>query len=383
MKLTIDNFAQIERAELDFGELGDLTMIVGPQATGKSLALQWLKLLLDSQIIKNDFEKFNFEWATFNEFADLYFGEGLSKGLADNTHLKIDQKTFTLDTLLHKKKRAKDAPEVSESVFYIPAHRGLLLAEGWPKLFQQHQLDTPYVARKASEQLNSSLLLSRKQNPDVVFPRPSKLQDSLKNNIDRAVFHGAKLAQDSGQNKRRLVLKINDNINIPFMAWTAGQREFVPMMLALYDLMPSGAQSKMTGIDTVILEEPELGLHPQALMSVALVILHLLSRKYRVIVSTHSTLMLEFAWMLSRLSSNKEKGAKEIRKLFATTEKIAEASMQTKVNVHYLDYKKSVNNKVISTDISALDLFGDDPDVAGWGGLSSYSAKFADIVSRS
>jgi AAA domain, putative AbiEii toxin, Type IV TA system len=383
MKLTIEHFAQIEHAELNFGEPGDLTVLVGPQATGKSLALQWLKLLQDPQTVKQDFEKFNFDWDHFPAFADLYFGEGMSNGLSNQTTLKIDDTTVDLNKLFYKKKRPVDAPAILEKVFYIPAHRGLLLAEGWPKLFQQHQLDTPYVARKASELLNATLLFSRKNNSKVVFPKPSKLQDSLRSNIDRAVFHGATLEQDSEQSKRRLVLKVNDQTNIPFMAWTAGQREFVPMMLALYDLMPAGGQSKMAGIETVILEEPELGLHPQALMSVGLAILHLLSRKYRVIVSTHSALMLEFTWMLSRLSRNKVNGVKEVKKLFSTTEKIAAAAMSAKVNVHYLDYNKFINNKVTSRDISSLDLFGDDPDVAGWGGLSSYSVQFSNIVARS
>ena len=43
--LRIENVGQIKKAEIDFG---DLTVFVGPQATGKSIALQLLKLLLDT-----------------------------------------------------------------------------------------------------------------------------------------------------------------------------------------------------------------------------------------------------------------------------------------------------------------------------------------------
>ena len=42
--LVIQNFAQIAEARIG---LSDLSVLVGPQATGKSLALQWLKLAVD------------------------------------------------------------------------------------------------------------------------------------------------------------------------------------------------------------------------------------------------------------------------------------------------------------------------------------------------
>jgi hypothetical protein len=38
--LQVRNFAQIKDARIEFG---DLTILVGPQATGKSLVLQWFK----------------------------------------------------------------------------------------------------------------------------------------------------------------------------------------------------------------------------------------------------------------------------------------------------------------------------------------------------
>lgn len=44
MELSINNFGPIKEAKIDFG---DLTFIIGPQASGKSLALELLKLILD------------------------------------------------------------------------------------------------------------------------------------------------------------------------------------------------------------------------------------------------------------------------------------------------------------------------------------------------
>lgn len=47
-RLHLANVGQIREATLEFG---DLTVFVGPQATGKSIALQMLKLLVDSGTI--------------------------------------------------------------------------------------------------------------------------------------------------------------------------------------------------------------------------------------------------------------------------------------------------------------------------------------------
>jgi DNA repair ATPase RecN len=43
--LRIESLGQIKEAALTFG---DLTVLVGPQATGKSIALQLLKLMVDA-----------------------------------------------------------------------------------------------------------------------------------------------------------------------------------------------------------------------------------------------------------------------------------------------------------------------------------------------
>jgi predicted ATPase len=48
-RLALRNLGPIEAADLEFG---DLTVLVGPQATGKSIALQFLKLLLDGASIR-------------------------------------------------------------------------------------------------------------------------------------------------------------------------------------------------------------------------------------------------------------------------------------------------------------------------------------------
>ena len=47
--INIESFGQIKKAEIEFG---DLTFFVGPQASGKSIVLQLLKLIIDKKHIR-------------------------------------------------------------------------------------------------------------------------------------------------------------------------------------------------------------------------------------------------------------------------------------------------------------------------------------------
>jgi predicted ATPase len=51
MNLKLFNIGQINEADLRFG---DLTVFVGPQASGKSIALQFLKLVVDMGYVQEE-----------------------------------------------------------------------------------------------------------------------------------------------------------------------------------------------------------------------------------------------------------------------------------------------------------------------------------------
>lgn len=57
MELTIRNFGPIKDAQIDFG---DLTFLIGPQASGKSLSLELLKLIIDRQHIISTLRNYNY-----------------------------------------------------------------------------------------------------------------------------------------------------------------------------------------------------------------------------------------------------------------------------------------------------------------------------------
>lgn len=73
--MSLHNVGPISRAELTFG---DLTVLVGPQATGKSIALQFLKLLLDKGQVHQQLVHYGIDWSGDEaHFLDVYFGEGM------------------------------------------------------------------------------------------------------------------------------------------------------------------------------------------------------------------------------------------------------------------------------------------------------------------
>ena len=122
----------------------------------------------------------------------------------------------------------------------------------------------------------------------AIFPQTGRMNKTLRDAIAKSIFGDAEIRLDRSGLRKRIVLDIAGT-QLPFMAWSTGQREFAPLLLGLYWLMPSGKVQKKDNINWVIIEEPEIGLHPQAISALLLVLLELLRRGYKVIVSTHSS----------------------------------------------------------------------------------------------
>ena len=74
--IRLSNFGPIKEANIKFG---DLTILIGPQASGKSVLLQLTKLLQDKKQIRNTLNKYAFTWGdSKEEIFERYFGEGMS-----------------------------------------------------------------------------------------------------------------------------------------------------------------------------------------------------------------------------------------------------------------------------------------------------------------
>jgi hypothetical protein len=369
-RLSIRNFAQVAEADIRFG---DLTVLVGAQGTGKSLALQWLKFALDGRAVADRLEEAGYTWTNERQLVDLLFGQGMASAWNDLTSVRFDGQPVRLDTLRRRK-------EQKERVFFVPAHRATLISDGWAQPLQKLSTDVPVVARIFSHTLFRSFTAP---GSEPLFPRPGKLKGEIRELIGDAVFHGGDVVLETEQMARRLRLKHGD-ASLPPMTWTAGQREFTPLLLGLYDLLPAGKIVKDPDIEWVIIEEPEMGLHPQALTAVLLLVLDLVARGYRVVLSSHSPHVLTAVWMLQIM---KQLGARWqlLCEAFGVDksgpmQKLAQTVLKKEFSSVLMAF--GADGRVSSKDISSLDPGDDDDDISGWGGLTGFSSRFGDAVRK-
>ncbi len=102
------------------------------------------------------------------------------------------------------------------------------------------------------------------------------------------------------------------------------------------------------------------------------------------IVSTHSTTLLDFAWAFNIVkkseAANKEDALYEMFDLHknAATSQIFEGLLSKELSTYY--FSRTATGEVTSTDISSLDAGSEDSAISEWGGLSQFSSKVADIV---
>lgn len=371
--IKIESLGPIHEANIDFG---DLTLFVGPQASGKSILLQMIKLLVDKKHIQRTTEQYGFVWGNSVEAViDRYFGEGMSGIIDTGTTFHLDGELYPISDLVVD----TDTKSAKETLFYIPAQRVVCLQNGWPRFFTDYEDSVPYVLRHFSETLRQYLESSTNQKSDVIFPQKERIEQTLQKSYNDSIFHDGTITLDRTV-KKRFKLNIGGS-SIPYMAWSAGQKEFMPLLLSFYWLCPPNAERK-EGVKYVIVEEPEMGLHPQAIESVILQILDLLHRDYKVIVSTHSPVLLEFAWAFQYLKESNASGDM-LSELFGIKEEqkgVFKNILETKdIKTYSFD---RVDNKVAIKNISTLDAGSEDISIAEWGGLSSFSSKASDIISR-
>ncbi|MFO0757617.1 MAG: AAA family ATPase [Byssovorax sp.] len=378
--LHVERFAHIGRVSI---ELGDLTLLVGPQAAGKSLLLQLLKLAIDGDAIARTIQDYGLVFADQRQFLERYLGADM--GTAWKTgKTKVSWKGRPLDLASIIKKRSG-----KHAVYFVPAHRTLMVSEGYPPTFQQFRPETPFVVRHFSEEVRGILL--KGFGDGALFPQTKRLKGKIREKIDDAIFHGAKLRDDTTRVQRQLVLDHGDT-RLSYMTWTAGQREFIPLLLGLYYLLPAGQRPQRQGTSWVIIEEPEMGLHPKGIMAVMLLVLDLLSRGYRVVMSTHSPLVVDVVWAIKNLQSMRKHGAKwqdvlslfDIEHVTKATAKgeaaMAERVLKKRYRVYSLDLDE--NNVAGSTDISSLDPGDANQTIAGWGGLTGFSGRIGEVVGK-
>lgn len=373
--LKVENFGPIGKVDVSFG---DLTFLVGAQASGKSLFLELLKLLEDKDAIINTLRKYNYiinRKATSN-LLDAYFGNGMTGIWNKDTKIEYDNNDMSSVSSLM---RGGDS-EV-EKVFYIPAQRIFSISDGRPKAFSEFDPTTPYVLRQFSEILRVFMSIGLGGNT-TLYPINTRLKALQKKSFNNSIFHGGKVEMENDNGQRKMRLKV-DGMDMPFMTWSAGQKEFMPLLMGFYCV--SGPPMHLLNKDqynSIIIEEPEMGLHPQAIMAVLLEILQLVQMGKKVIVSTHSTVPLEFVWAFNILkkSTKKDRETAMLRLFDETVEGPGMLSGILKKSIRTYAFVRK-EDKVTSQDISSLDALDEREEVSEWGGLSSFATKASELVS--
>jgi hypothetical protein len=370
--LTVSRFGPIRSADVSFG---DLSVIVGPQATGKSIFLQTLKLLIDRDQIHDMFTHHNMSFGERPEaFLDAYFGRGIASGWGSKSSMIYNDEEIDLVELTQPSKRKTR----HERLFYIPAQRVMSLPGGVSQNFGTFNYGDPYSLRAFSDAVHD-LIQNEFGAKGELFPASNRLNSTLRSPIAEHLFGGTSLIIDESEFTKRLALKVpGQKKSLGFLSWSAGQREFTPLLMGLYWLCTatpkrrSGRNAKET-IDWVVIEEPEMGLHPQGIQAVLLLVLELLSRGYRVVLSTHSPVVLEMVWALQELKKHKADES-NVRKLFDLpavpyAKELSSTALKKDYRVYFFDRNNAVR------DISHLDPSAEEIQESEWGGLVGFASR--------
>ncbi|RMF29201.1 MAG: ATP-binding protein [Bacteroidetes bacterium] len=200
----------------------------------------------------------------------------------------------------------------------------------------------------------------------------------------RSIYYEGELALDQKSMRKRIVLKRGESL-LPIMTWSTGQREFMPLLLGLYWLMPSSKISKKKELQWVVVEEPEMGLHPEAIQAFLLLVLEMMRRGYKILISTHSPLVLDLVWTLRNL---KAEGASEepLFRLFQVkkTPRLREIFRDVLQNrsIKTFFFRREGTAGAVIEDISELDPYSEREFEADWGGLTAFTSRSSEVLSE-
>ena len=364
----VENLGPIAKAEVDFG---DLTILTGPQASGKTLFLSTFALNLNMMYIVYDFVKSNSIGAA-DDFLDYYYGENLHNIIQDNTSFAFNNHNMRREQLLTEIRNKVDTcinaqnpfnyDVILPNVFYIPAQRSSAVSEGRIKISDDF-INSPYLLVKFSQYLQDYV---KKNQREII-------KDKIK---DYDFFKTAEINMRRNAGSPRLEMSIDNQI-IPYMAWSTGQRELAPLLMAVDYL------EKYTNKTYAIIEEPEIGLHPRAIIEFMFTVLKLMKSGVKVVISTHSSTPLDFVWAMNHLKESNADIA-NIAEMFdfkIKDKSVFDGLAEKVIKVYYFSPDKKTR-KVYSKDISSLDVYSEDEDVSNWGGMSLSADRAGSIVSK-
>ncbi len=192
--LKLHQIAQIVDADLTFG---DLTVLVGPQASGKSIALQMLKLLVDTGQVQRDLSAY-IDWPSdISKFFDAYFGEGM-QAIWRKGQSRVTWGGKVVDMV---KLAGHMRPKKDQAMFLIPAQRVLAMRDGWPRPFSDYSPGDPFSVRAFSENLRGLVDREFGGAPEL-FPQEGRLKSEFRELLQKHVFGDFHLRVDKVRRKR-------------------------------------------------------------------------------------------------------------------------------------------------------------------------------------
>ncbi len=181
MHLQLKNIGPIADADIRFG---DLIVFVGPQATGNSITLQFLKLVLDMGQVQAELARHGLDWSgRLSDFFAVSSGEGMGAIWGHGqSQVTWRNRPVDLPRLIEQTRRSK-----VESLFYVPAQPVLTLRDGWPRPFTDYKPGDPFTVREFSEKLR--LLVEQEFSAsESLFPQERRLKPEFRRMLEQQVF---------------------------------------------------------------------------------------------------------------------------------------------------------------------------------------------------
>ncbi len=113
-RLVLRDLGQLQDADVEFG---DLTVLVGRQASGKTLFLELLKLAVDIGLQQSQLTRHGLDWNREQDaFFDLYLGEGMHSVVGPASKTAVDGNIQHIGAYVRKRKPSKNRLFVAEVV---------------------------------------------------------------------------------------------------------------------------------------------------------------------------------------------------------------------------------------------------------------------------
>ncbi|MGV3710408.1 MAG: AAA family ATPase [Gemmatimonas sp.] len=337
IKLQITDFSCIEAANF---EIGGFTVLIGPQASGKSV-ISKLSYFFVEQLRKQ--YQFVYEQKSYEEYVTSIkarFSEWFPPSAWGNKKFKIQfevgSATITLTRVTYKKE-LRDQVKVASSPAIQDAYASLeSLAASLRNKFRKEKSHRLEIELRWEIQRASEEILRKSQAEDFVsyqtyipagraffttigralmaFDHVSALDpitiafgrlytsihDELRHSIRRV--RASKGLEDAlfdllggaveWENDRAFV-RLHDNRLVPYSALSSGQQELLPLILALRYIGDDRRAEKGTEGHLIYIEEPEAHLFPRAQSELVQRLVSIVANsERRLLITTHSPYVL-------------------------------------------------------------------------------------------